>query len=215
MPQTAASIEPVFKPYDNDYSGCRRDDSCPVENYTDTDVNAWYHDAVHYCTENGLMNGTSAGTFSPKNETTRGMAATILNRMDGETKSSAANRFRDVQSGKYYADAVAWADENGIVTGYDSNTFGPDDPVTREQFAALLYRYTKYRKVDTSAAESTDISAYKDAGSVSSYAKTAMKWACGAGIVNGRSASQLAPKAKITRAEISQMLLNYISKMTA
>ena len=139
------------------------------------------------------------------------MVATILNRIDGETAAKGAASFDDIAKGSYYENAVEWAEENGIVTGYSDSVFAPDDNVTREQMVAMLYRYAKYKGIDTSAAETADISAYSDAGDISAYALTAMKWAYGAGVIKGRSSETLAPKANITRAEIAQIIKNYVS----
>lgn len=196
------------------YADCKHDASCPISKYTDSDANAWYHDAVHYILESNVMNGISSDKFAPNSETTRAMVATILHRIDGETAASTASSFKDIVSGSYYEKAVDWAAENGVVKGYDDETFGPGDAVTREQMVTMLYRYAQYKKLDTAAAEKSDISAYKDAESISSYAQTAVKWAYGTGIIKGRSDTQLAPKANITRAEIAQMIKNYLSMTT-
>ncbi len=193
------------------YTDCKHDGTCPITKYEDATVNAWYHDAVHYVLDEGLMNGVSKEDFAPSDETTRAMVATILNRIDGETAAKVAASFDDITKDSYYENAVNWAEENGIVTGYSDREFAPNDDVTREQMVAMLYRYAKYKGIDTSAAEKSDISAYSDAGSISAYALTAMKWAYGAGVIKGRSAETLAPKANITRAEIAQIIKNYVS----
>ena len=117
--------------------------------FTDVASDAWYYDAVAYVYENGLMNGTSLTTFGPDVNITRGMIVTILYRLDGEPAASVSN-FTDVPANAYYTDAVAWAAENGIVKGYDDGAFGPDDDVTMEQFAAILYRYAAYKGYDVS-----------------------------------------------------------------
>ena len=196
------------------YADCKHDASCPISKYTDSDANAWYHDAVHYILESNVMNGISSDKFAPNSKTTRAMVATILHRIDGETAASTESSFKDIVSGSYYEKAVDWAAENGVVKGYDDETFGPGDAVTREQMVTMLYRYAQYKKLDTAAAEKSDISTYKDAESISSYAQTAVKWAYGTGIIKGRSDTQLAPEANITRAEIAQMIKNYLSMTT-
>ena len=139
------------------------------------------------------MNGTADNTFSPKAHTTRGMVVTVLYRLENQPSTSAAS-FTDVTSGAYYANAVAWANANGIVSGYGSGKFGPNDKVTREQLAAILYRYAQYKKYDVSGAKSLD--GYTDAQSVSSYAVPALQWANAAGVVTGKSGSKLDPKGK-------------------
>ena len=152
------------------------------------------------------MNGTAANTFSPKANTTRGMVVTVLYRLENQPSTSAAS-FTDVASGAYYANAVAWANANGIVSGYGSGKFGPNDKVTREQLAAILYRYAQYKKYDVSGANSLD--GYTDVQSVSSYAVPALQWANAAGVVTGKSGSKLDPKGNATRAEVAAMLMRF------
>ena len=153
------------------------------------------------------MNGTSKTTFGPNDSTTRGMIVTVLYRLENEPSAAAAS-FTDVVSGQYYTDAVAWANANGIVTGYGNGKFGPNDVVTREQLAAILYRYAQYKKYDVSVGEDTNILSYADAQSVSAYAIPAMQWACGAGIVNGAN-GKLNPQNNATRAEVAAILMRF------
>lgn len=154
--------------------------------FNDVSANDWFASAVDYVTGKGMMNGTADNTFSPKANTTRGMVVTVLYRLENQPSTSAAS-FTDVASGAYYANAVAWANANGIVSGYGSGKFGPNDKVTREQLAAILYRYAQYKKYDVSVGEDTNILSYNDAQSISSYAIPAIQWACGAGVVTGKS----------------------------
>lgn len=174
--------------------------------FNDVSANDWFASAVDYVTGKGMMNGTADNTFSPKAHTTRGMVVTVLYRLENQPSTSAAS-FTDVASGAYYANAVAWANANGIVSGYGSGKFGPNDKVTREQLAAILYRYAQYKKYDVSGAKSLD--GYTDAQSVSSYAVPALQWANAAGIVTGKSGSKLDPKGNATRAEVAAMLMRF------
>lgn len=176
--------------------------------FNDVSANDWFASAVDYVTGKGMMNGTADNTFSPKANTTRGMIVTVLYRLENQPSTSAAS-FTDVASGAYYANAVAWANANGIVSGYGSGKFGPNDKVTREQLAAILYRYAQYKKYDVSVGEDTNILSYNDAQSISSYAIPAIQWACGAGVVTGKSGSKLDPKGNATRAEVAAMLMRF------
>lgn len=176
--------------------------------FNDVSTNDWFASAVDYVTGKGMMNGTADNTFSPKANTTRGMVVTVLYRLENQPSTSAAS-FTDVASGAYYANAVAWANANGIVSGYGSGKFGPNDKVTREQLAAILYRYAQYKKYDVSVGEDTNILSYNDAQSISSYAIPAIQWACGAGVVTGKSGSKLDPKGNATRAEVAAMLMRF------
>ena len=176
--------------------------------FNDVSANDWFASAVDYVTGKGMMNGTADNTFSPKANTTRGMVVTVLYRLENQPSTSAAS-FTDVASSAYYANAVAWANANGIVSGYGSGKFGPNDKVTREQLAAILYRYAQYKKYDVSVGEDTNILSYDDAQSISSYAIPAIQWACGAGVVTGKSGSKLDPKGNATRAEVAAMLMRF------
>ena len=176
--------------------------------FNDVSANDWFASAVDYVTGKGMMNGTADNTFSPKANTTRGMVVTVLYRLENQPSTSAAS-FTDVASGAYYANAVAWANANGIVSGYGSGKFGPNDKVPREQLAAILYRYAQYKKYDVSVGEDTNILSYDDAQSISSYAIPAIQWACGAGVVTGKSGSKLDSKGNATRAEVAAMLMRF------
>ncbi|MDO4279989.1 MAG: S-layer homology domain-containing protein [Peptococcaceae bacterium] len=184
--------------------------------FTDVSADAWYIDPVRFVYSEGLMTGTTATTFSPNLTTTRGMIVAILYRMEGEPDLSDENLgypFADVDASAYYGDAVYWARLNGIVSGYSSESFGPTDSITREQLAAILYNYAAYKGVDTSAR--ADLSSYTDAGTISGWATDAMQWANAEGIVNGMSASELAPKGNATRAQVAAMLQRYVENILA
>ena len=189
-------------------SYAKADETPSKTTFNDVSANDWFASAVDYVTGKGMMNGTAANTFSPKANTTRGMVVTVLYRLENQPSTSAAS-FTDVASGAYYANAVAWANANGIVSGYGSGKFGPNDKVTREQLAAILYRYAQYKKYDVSVGEDTNILSYDDAQSISSYAIPAIQWACGAGVVTGKSGSKLDPKGNATRAEVAAMLMRF------
>ena len=170
------------------------------------DVNAgdWFYDYVAYVYNNGIMDGVDTGEFSPNTATTRGMVVTVLYRLYGEPAVRGGSDFTDVAPGAYYADAVAWASNAGIVNGTSATTFSPNDLVTREQFAAMLYRYMQYTGADTSARAS--LSGFADAGRVSSYAADAVAWAVAEGVLNGRSATEITPQGNCTRAEVAAMI---------
>lgn len=187
-------------------SYAKADETPSKTTFNDVSANDWFASAVDYVTGKGMMNGTADNTFSPKANTTRGMVVTVLYRLENQPSTSAAS-FTDVASGAYYANAVAWANANGIVSGYGSGKFGPNDKVTREQLAAILYRYAQYKKYDVSGANSLD--GYTDVQSVSSYAVPALQWANAAGVVTGKSGSKLDPKGYATRAEVAAMLMRF------
>jgi len=175
------------------------------------DVNStdWFYDPVMYVVNAGLFNGTSTYMFSPNAPMTRAMIVTVLYRLEGMPAVSGANPFDDVAPGMWYTDAVIWAVQNGIVTGYNDNTFGTDDSVTREQLVTILYRYAKYKGYDVSVGEDTNILSYLDAFEISEYAIPAMQWACGAGIIEG-SAGNLMPAANATRAQVAAILMRFV-----
>jgi len=186
--------------------------ACPSAKYTDVDITQWYHESIDYVIASGLMNGTGAATFAPNATTSRGMIVTILWRLEGQPVPKAPAAFTDVEKGAYYEQAVAWAAENGIVNGY-GETFGPNDIITREQFATILYRYAKdYKGYDVSVGEDTNILSYSDAFSISEYAFAALQWACGAGLMNG-SGDSLMPGDGATRAQTAAILHRFCTKI--
>ena len=180
----------------------------PTTSFADVTSTDWFAEAVKYVADKGMMNGTSKTTFGPKSGTTRGMIVTVLYRLENEPSTSATS-FTDVASGAYYANAVAWANANGVVTGYGNGKFGPDDSITREQLAAILYRYAQYKKYDVSVGEDTNIMDFDDVRQISSYAVPAIQWACGAGVMTGKSTTTLDPKGGATRAEVAAMLMRF------
>ena len=183
----------------------------PNVDFLDVSRTDWFYYDVRYVCENGLMNGTSRNRFSPYGTATRGMLVTILYRMENEPRCFGSAAFSDVKPGAYYEKAVVWASQNNIVSGYTDGTFRPDAPVTREQLASILYRYTLYRGQDVSAGETTSLTGYGDAQAVSSYALPAMRWACGTGILQGAN-GKLNPNGLATRAQLAAMLHRYLTK---
>ena len=175
--------------------------------FLDVQTGDWFYDAVMFVYGEGMMNGTSSTTFSPDATTTRGMIVTILHRLAGSPASRESADFLDVPAGQYYSEAVAWASENGIVNGYDDGNFGPDDTITREQMAAILYRYAGFQGYDMSA--KADLSGFSDAGTVSGYAQEAIRWANAAGLVSGTSTTTISPKAGATRAQVAAILMRF------
>lgn len=166
--------------------------------FTDVKEGVWFHDAVEYAYENGLMSGVSATSFGPDLPTSRGMIVAILYRLAG-SPASGPSSFTDVADGQYYAKAVSWAAANGVVNGYGNGRFGPDDPITREQMAVILRGYARLNGKDVSA--QADLSGYLDEKDVSAYALESMRWASAEGLINGTSAVTLTPAGTATRAQ--------------
>ena len=178
--------------------------------FTDIADNAWYADAVRYVYEHGLMAGTSATTFAPDATTSRSMIATILWRMAGSPVVNYAMDYTDVAQGQWYSEAIRWAASEGIVGGYGNGLFGTNDPITREQFAVMLYRFAQEQGYDVSIGENTNILSYTDVADLSEYAISAMQWAVGAGIINGTGdGSTLSPHGQATRAQAAVMLMRF------
>ena len=196
------------------YTVCAKDDTCPLAAFGDLTATAWYHDGVHYCLENGLMQGVSGGKFLPDGSTTRAQLVTILWRLEGSPKTTGAVRFNDTPGGAWYTEAVRWAADCGVVKGYDNGCFGPNDAVTREQMAAILYRYAQHKGYDVSAGNDTNILSFADAMTVSEYAIPAMQWACGSGMVRGiaqKGGMLLAPRDTTTRAQTATLIMRFQS----
>ena len=194
------------------YAGWRVDENpgTGVNPFTDISEKDWFYGDVMFVYENGLMLGTSKTLFSPHGTAMCGMMATILWRMEGSPVPKGKNSFTDVEAGKWYADAITWTAENGIFAGYSKDKFGPDDPITREQLAAIFYRYADYKGYDLTV--KGDLDKFKDADKITDYAKTAMQWAVGSGLVKGKSGNLLDPQGTATRAEIAAMLHRFIEK---
>lgn len=176
------------------------------EPFIDVSSSDWFYDAVEYVYETGMMNGASSSLFEPNGITTRAMIVTILHRLEGEPSVS-ASRFTDVAPNMYYADAVGWAQKNGIVNGTSTTAFSPNDPITREQMAAILYRYAQFKGYDISAV--ANLSVYRDVSQISSYALPAMQWANAEGLITGDTSVTINPLGGATRAEAATILMRF------
>lgn len=196
MPAAAVTVKAVFAAQETD----------PGFPFADVAKGSWYYEGVRYAYENGLMSGTGEGTFSPDLPTSRGMLVTILYRLAGSPAAGSAS-FTDVAKGQWYADGVAWASANGVVSGYPDGSFRPNDTITREQMAAILYQYARIQgKLDDSRA---DLSIFSDLDSLSAYAKEPMSWAVAQGLFSGVSADTLAPGGSTTRAQAAVILTSF------
>ncbi len=178
---------------------------CPSEAFTDLDTNRWYHEYTDYVIRHGLMEGMGDGKFAPEAKLTRGMLVTTLYRLAGEPEVTEPTTFQDVSEGRYFSDAIAWAEDVGIAKGITETRFAPDHTITREQAVTFLYRYvTEYLK--ETPATGGNLSSFTDAGSVSDYAKTAMSWATAQGLLEGYGDGTIGPKNPVTRAQMAKFL---------
>ena len=177
----------------------------PTLPFTDVKSGDWFYEAVQYVYDKGMMTGVSADRFAPASTTTRGMIVTILYRLENEPAVSGGSAFTDVENGAWYADAVAWAAANDIVNGTSATTFAPNSPITREQMAAILYRYAAYKGYDVS--QKADLSGYTDAASISGYAKDALAWANAQKLITGVTDTTLNPQGSATRAQVATILM--------
>ena len=192
------------------YAGWRADENpdIVVNPFTDVSEKDWFYNDAMFVYKNGLMLGTSKTLFSPHGTVTRGMMATILWRMEGSLAPKGENSFTDVEAGRWYADAITWAAENGIFAGYSKDKFGPDDPITREQLTAIFYRYADYKGYKLTVTGNLD--KFEDADKITDYAKMVMQWAVGNGLIKGKAETLLDPQGTATRAEIAAMLHRFV-----
>mgnify|MGYP004463917539 CR=1 FL=1 len=197
MPGSRVTVSAVFR---------AKDTGSAYESFSDLKADAWYHDGVDYALRNGLMNGYSGSRFGPNDPISRAAVVTILWRMAGSPAVNNAEDFTDVQTSAWYASAVRWAAETGVVNGYADGRFGTGDPVTREQLAAMLYRYAVLQGYDVSVGENTNILSYDDVFSVSQWAMGALQWTCGSGLMQG-DGTNLLPKNSTTRAQMAMILM--------
>ena len=202
QPSGKVTITVTFR-QTTDTSDCPGDESCPMAAFTDADRSAWYHDGIHYCVEQGLMVGTSETAFSPNSATTRGMIVTILWRLEGSPLVSTSLNYDDVKPEDWYGEAVRWADDAGVVTGYGNGKFGPNDPITREQMAAMLWRYAGSAKVNGI------LPSFADGAQISSWAQPAMIWAVEQGLITGVGNDRLEPSGQATRAQAATILMRF------
>lgn len=197
MPASQVTIAATFKQVET---------VSPVDRFTDVAENAWYYQAVKYAVEKGLMSGTGDTTFAPGLTLSRSMIAQMLYALEGKPAVQDSS-FTDISSDAWYADAAAWAQSKGIITGYDNGAFGPDDPLTREQLTLILYNYARIKGYNVSA--KGDLSSFVDGDSTSVWARESMTWAVGAGLLSGQGMGMLAPTGTATRAEVAQIMMNF------
>lgn len=182
--------------------------------FKDVSADDWFYDPVTYAYEQGVMTGTSADAFSPNTVMTRGMIVSVLYRLEGSPTLADDNLgypYEDVRGDDWYAMPIYWARENGIVSGYSDTQFGPNDPITREQMAAILYNYSVYKGQDVSAC--ADLSKYSDANQVSSWAETVLSWSNARGLINGMTATTIDPQGQATRAQVAAIFQRYLDEV--
>ena len=187
---------------------CDGSESCPLSAFTDLNSAAWYHDGVHWALENSVMQGVGKTSFAPNETTTRAMLVTMLYRLEGEPATDYEMTFTDVEEGKWYTEAIRWAAANEIVKGYNDETFGPMNELTREQLAAILYRYAKTKGQGFMGAWSFLLD-YDDADQVSDWAYEAMCWMTMQGVIRGIRERVLSSKTGATRAQVATMLMRF------
>ena len=192
-------------------AACPKDDTCPMAAFSDLDPTLWYHDGIHFCLENGMMNGVGNGKFDPTGATSRAMIVTILYRLENEPEVTGENPFDDVADGQWYTNAVIWAAENKIVEGYGNGKFDPNGDITREQLATILYRYAQTKGQGFQGMWMFLLD-YPDASEISSWADEAMHWMVMQGIINGKD-GKLVPGGDASRAEAATMLMRYCTKI--
>ena len=192
---------------ENGYADCAKDADCPMAAFGDLNVSAWYHDGVHYCLDNGLMNGISDTQFAPADTITRGMIVTMLWRLDEQRYPAFAMRFKDAE-GQWCESAVRWAAAEKIVSGYDAEHFGPNDPVTREQLATILYNYAKYKGQGFTGSWMFLLD-FADRASISDWADEAVHWCSMNGVINGKDGKVFDPQGCATRAEAAAMMQRF------
>ena len=180
--------------------------------FTDVPSQSWFFSSVKYTYEKGIILGTTKSTFNPNTKLTRGMLVTILHRMEGKPQPTTQNKFSDVSKSQYYYDAVVWATEKGIVHGYNNGKFGPDSNITRQDLAVMLRNYAQYKGKNVNV--TANLNKFKDGNLVSDYAKSAVEWAVGKGVITGNNNGEsLTPHGKATRAETAGMMYNYCTKV--
>ena len=212
MPASAVTVKAVFIPGWITLAGMLGlfDDGSTDFPFTDVALGTWYYQAVEFVYDYGYMDGVSATRFDPDGALSRGMLAKVLYNVE-EEKRDFPTEFSDVPNSAWYADAVNWAAANDIVKGYGKDKFGPEDLVTREQMAAILYRYAELKGYDMSAR--ADLSGYKDADKISAWAKDAMSWAVGNYLISGKGGKTLDPTGTATRAEVAQIVMWFCSNV--
>lgn len=189
---------------------CNGGGLCPSAHLTDVELNAWYHEAVDYVVEHGIMAGVSTTAFQPNGSLTRGQVVQILHNLEGKPEETAEAPFTDT-AGHWALEAIAWAAQNNVVAGYDDGTFGPEKLVTREEFAQMMYNYAKFKGYDLTAGG--DLTQFPDAGAISDWAETALSWANGKGLINGHDNGAIDPQGNTTRAQAASIMKNFDLKV--
>ncbi len=189
---------------------CDGGELCPSAHLTDVELNAWYHEAVDYVVEHGIMAGVSATAFQPNGSLTRGQVVQILHNLEGKPEETAEAPFTDT-AGHWALEAIAWAAQNNVVAGYDDGTFGPEKLVTREEFAQMMYNYAKFKGYDLTAGG--DLAQFPDEGAISDWAETALSWANGKGLINGHDNGTIDPQGNTTRAQAASIMKNFDLKV--
>ena len=189
---------------------CDGGELCPSAHLTDVELDAWYHEAVDYVVEHGIMAGVSATAFQPNGSLTRGQVVQILHNLEGKPEETAEAPFTDT-AGHWALEAIAWAAQNNVVAGYDDGTFGPEKLVTREEFAQMMYNYAKFKGYDLTAGG--DLAQFPDAGAISDWAETALSWANGKGLINGHDNGTIDPQGNTTRAQAASIMKNFDLKV--
>ncbi|MBQ7109180.1 MAG: InlB B-repeat-containing protein [Clostridia bacterium] len=184
--------------------------NCPSLAFDDLDITKWYHHDTDYVIENDIFRGTTENTFTPDGNITRGMMITVLYRAEGEPEVTGKATFQDIDEKAYYAKAVLWGQKTGIIKGYSETEYAPEQPVLREEIAAIMHRYAQYKGYDVSVGENTNILSYDDFDNISEYAIASVQWAVGRGIIKGRTEKTLDPHDFATRVEIAAMLHRFI-----
>lgn len=189
---------------------CNGGELCPSAHLTDVELGTWYHEAVDYVVEHGIMAGVSATAFQPNGSLTRGQVVQILHNLEGKPEETAEAPFTDT-AGHWALEAIAWAAQNNVVAGYDDGTFGPEKLVTREEFAQMMYNYAKFKGYDLTAGG--DLAQFPDAGAISDWAETALSWANGKGLINGHDNGTIDPQGNTTRAQAASIMKNFDLKV--
>ena len=202
QPKGNVQINVTFKKIE-----CDGGKDCPSAKYTDLSTGAWYHMATDYVISNGLMTGTGETTFSPDMTTTRAMIVSIFYRLEGGPSVNYDMTFDDVAQGEWYTEAVRWAASEGVVNGYSADEFGPNDPITREQMAAMLSNYAEYKGIDVS--NRADLSVYVDESSISDWAYEVLSWANAEGMITGMTETTLEPQGNATRVQVAAILQRF------
>lgn len=212
MPDSKVTVEATFVPVETEPQPCDGGVTCPAYHFTDVDTSAWYHEAVDYVLLNGLMSGYGGGLFGPNDSLSRAQLAQILYNREGQPTTGSGGVFTDVAGDAWYSDAVTWANLSGIVEGYGNGRFGPNDPITREQLAVMLYRYAQLKGKGFTGMWAFRLD-YADAASVSDYAYEAMCWCTMNGVISGYEDKTLRPQNNATRAQVAQMLKNFLENI--